>query len=57
MPFFYLAQGLLSKLATSNGPGTPKGRRNAFADTSYSELLDASRTLARAGGAYNTPGI
>jgi hypothetical protein len=51
MPFFFLAQGLLSKLG--NAPaGLGKTRRNAFAEVSYSELLDASRTLARAGGAY-----
>lgn len=53
MPFFFLAQALLSKLATSSS-GT-KTRRNQFAETSYSELLDASRTLARAGGGFAAP--
>lgn len=51
MPFFFLAQGLLSKLASAPA-ALGKTRRNAFAEVSYSELLDASRTLARAGGAY-----
>ncbi|BEJ11934.1 hypothetical protein CspHIS471_0203940 [Cutaneotrichosporon sp. HIS471] len=57
MPFFYLAQGLLSKLGTASASGSKMGgkkRRNAFAEISYSELLDASRTLARAGGAYSS---
>ncbi|CAK9786262.1 hypothetical protein CC85DRAFT_308173 [Cutaneotrichosporon oleaginosum] len=51
MPFFFLAQGLLSKLGSAPGRDG-KHRRNAFAETSYSELLDASRTLARAGATY-----
>lgn len=48
MPFFFLAASLLNKLSSTTSAG-----RNAFAETSYSELLEAARTLARAGEGDN----
>ncbi|KAL1409624.1 hypothetical protein Q8F55_003619 [Vanrija albida] len=46
MPFYFLAHSLLSMLIASSA--TDPGH-NAFANLKYNDLLEASRTLARAG--------